>query len=270
MYNFIIYMFVFMMGSIIGSFLNVCIYRIPKKESIAFPPSHCPKCRKNILWHDNIPLLSYIVLLGKCRSCKTKISFRYFLVELVTALVSIALFVYFGMSVKFFAYLVLSYGLIVATFVDFEIQEIPDEVSLGGIVVGLLTAGIFPSLFDAPSRMSALANSGLGLLVGGGSIFIMKTIGTFVFRKRLKDLGMDEAMGDGDIKLMAMIGAFLGWKLVLITFFIAPFFGAVIGIASKIRSGSNIIPYGPYLSLAAMVAMFFGDRILNLFIHGIF
>jgi len=152
-------LFVFIMGSIIGSFLNVCIYRLPKGESIIFPSSHCPKCKKNILWHDNIPILSYLALLGRCRYCKTRIAFRYFLVELVTALLSLLLFSYFGLNIKFFAYAVLIYALIIATFVDFEIQEIPDEISLGGIVVGLIVAAIFPGLFDSAAHFKSLLGS---------------------------------------------------------------------------------------------------------------
>jgi len=254
--------FIFMFGAIIGSFLNVCIHRLPKNESIINPPSHCTACGKNIPWYDNIPMLSYLILMGRCRFCKGRISFRYFIVELLTALISYLLFMRFGMTAKFFAYAAFVSGLIVATFVDFEIQEIPDQVSIGGIAAGLILAAIFPSIFDTASRFAGILNSILGVAVGGGSIYAMGVLGKLVFRK--------EAMGGGDVKLMAMIGAFLGWKLVIFTFFVAPIFGAVVGIILKLKDGREIIPYGPYLSLAAVIAAFYGNRILGIFFGGLF
>ena len=254
--------FVFILGSIIGSFLNVCIHRLPKDESIVIPPSHCPGCKNKIEWYDNIPMLSYIILKGRCRSCKAKIDMRYFMVEVLTAALLLALFITFGLTTRFFAYSVLTCGLIVATFVDFEINEIPDEVSLGGIVAGLLLSFIFPSILGEASRFSGLLRSFLGVLAGGGSIYLIGFLGKLAFKK--------EAMGGGDVKLMAMIGAFLGWKLVILIFFIAPIFGAAVGIVQRIKSGREIIPYGPYLSLAALIAIFFGDRILQLLLYGIY
>ena len=252
---------VFIFGSIIGSFLNVCIYRLPKGKSVINPPSSCPKCAKFIRWYDNVPLISYIVLRGRCRSCKDRISLRYFIVELITALVLTALFTVFGLSPKFFAYSIMSCGLIVATFVDFEISEIPDEVSMGGLVVGLVLSASMPSIFCAASRWHALLASVLGALAGGASIYIIGFLGELAFKK--------EAMGGGDVKLMAMIGSFLGWKLVALAFFIAPLFGSIVGIILKIRSGRETIPYGPYLSLAALVAVFFGERIMRLLFGGL-
>jgi len=251
----IVNLLIFIIGSIVGSFLNVCIHRLPKKESVVTPRSHCPHCKKNIAWYDNIPLLSYALLRGKCRFCKGKISFRYFLVELITAALFLALFLSFGFSIKFFAYSMLAAGLIIATFVDFEIQEIPDEVTLWGIVLGLIISFVF-------LRWRGLVDSGLGVLIGGVGIYLMGFLGELVFKK--------EAMGGGDVKLLAMIGAFLGWKLALFTFFAAPLFGAIVGVILKIKDGRETIPYGPYLSLAAVVAMFFGDKILGFLAHGIF
>ncbi|MCX5678389.1 MAG: prepilin peptidase [Candidatus Omnitrophica bacterium] len=268
--NYLDKIFVFMIGAGIGSFLNVCIHRMPKDKSIAFPPSHCPKCNKGLYWYDNIPLFSYVILLGRCRFCRQRISLRYPVVELATALILTVLFVIFGMTSKFFAYSTMACALIVATFVDFEIQEIPDQVSLGGLAAGIALSFLFPSIMDSVSRMHALAGSLAGALTGGGSIFILKIFGTLVFKNKIKELGIGSAMGDGDIKLMAMIGAFLGWKLVLLTFFIAPFLGSVPGIISKIRSGSETIPYGPFLSMAAMISVFFGNKILSMFSYGLF
>ena len=261
-FEILIKIFVFVMGSLVGSFLNVCICRLPKGESVVMPPSHCPVCKKNIMWYDNIPLVSYFALGGKCRSCKTKISFRYFMIELLTALLALLLYSYFGLSAKFFAYSILTGALIVSTFVDFEIQEIPDEVSLGSIAAGLVLSIIFPSIVGSTSRLGGLFGSFIGVLVGGGSIYLMGAFGKAVFRK--------EAMGGGDVKLMAGIGAFLGWKLVLLTFFMAPFFGGVIGVIQKMKDGRETIPYGPYLSLAALVAMIYGDKILRFFLYGFY
>ncbi|MDD5421856.1 MAG: prepilin peptidase [Candidatus Omnitrophota bacterium] len=254
---------VFVIGLMVGSFLNVCICRMPKKESIVMPPSHCTACNKNILWYDNIPVLSYILLGGKCRFCKARISLRYVIVEVLTASLLVLLFLAFRENLsKFFGYSILACGLIISTFIDFEITEIPDEISLGGLAAGFIFAFAFPALLDAPSRFSALIASFIGAVAGGGSIYLMGLLGKIMFRK--------EAMGGGDVKLMAMIGAFLGWKLAILTFFIAPVFGAAVGIALKIKDGREIIPYGPHLSLAAIVAIFWGEKILNLFFNRLY
>jgi len=250
---------VFIFGAIVGSFLNVCIYRLPKGKSIVTPASHCPKCNKAILWYDNVPVLSYLCLLGRCRSCKTPISPRYIIVEITTALLAVALFAAFGLSPKFAAYSILSAGLIVATFVDLEICEIPDEISLGGLVLGIIFMSAFPGALGETLWYKALIASVLGALAGGGSIYLMGFFGELVFKK--------EAMGGGDVKLMAMIGAFLGWKLALLTFFIAPLFGSTVGLILKAKDGREIIPYGPYLSLAAITSMFWGERILGLLLR---
>ncbi len=246
--------FVFVMGAIIGSFLNVCIYRLPKRESIIFPASYCPSCKKNIRWHDNIPFLSHIVLRGRCRSCKTAIPLSYITVEFLTGVLLLALFLAFGLTPKFFAYSVFTFGLIVATFVDFQIQEIPDEISLGGIALGLALSFAFPSISGDESRWHALLSSFFGVIIGGGMIYFLGLTGEAIFKK--------EAMGGGDVKLLAMIGAFLGWKFTVLTFFMAPIFGSVVGIVMKYRYGKETIPYGPYLSMGALGSIFFGEKII--------
>ncbi|MDO8536554.1 MAG: prepilin peptidase [Candidatus Omnitrophota bacterium] len=253
---------VFIFGSIIGSFLNVCIYRLPKGRSVIFPGSHCPNCTAPIHWYDNIPILSYILLGGRARCCKARISFRYFIVEALTASAFLILFSYFGLTPKSFAYAMMASGLIVATFVDFEIQEIPDEVSIGGLAVGLILSVAFPSILNETARLNSFLNSFLGALAGGGMIYAMGMLGEFAFKK--------EAMGGGDVKLLAMVGAFIGWKLVILTFFLAPVFGSVVGIILKIRQGKDVIPYGPYLSLAAVCSIFFGEKIFRLLFYGMF
>jgi Type II secretory pathway, prepilin signal peptidase PulO and related peptidases len=253
---------VFTLGAIVGSFLNVCIYRLPKGRSIIVPGSHCPNCTAAIHWYDNIPIFSYIFLGGKARCCKAKISSRYFIVEVLTAAAFLILYLSFGLTSKFFAYAILASGLIIATFVDFEIQEIPDEVSIGMLPVGLTLVIAFPSILNEATRLGGFFNSFLGVLAGAGMIYAMGMFGEFVFKK--------EAMGGGDVKLLAMIGAFIGWKLTILTFFLAPVFGSVVGIIMKIKHGKDIIPYGPYLSLAAMCSIFFGEKILHLLFYGLY
>ena len=197
---------------------------------------------------------------GKARCCKARISFRYFIVEVLTAVALLILFIFFGFTPKFFAYSILVSGLIVATFVDFEIQEIPDEISLGGLAAGLIISVAYPSVLNESTRLGGGLNSFLGALVGGATIYAIGMLGEFAFKK--------EAMGGGDVKLLAMIGSFIGWKLTLLTFFVAPFFGSIVGIILRIKEGRQTIPYGPYLSLAAVVSMLWGDRILHFLFYG--
>ena len=247
--------FVFCLGAIIGSFLNVCIYRMPRRESIIRPRSHCPQCKAAIAWYDNIPFLSYLFLKGRCRHCKSGISPRYFVVESLSAGMFLFFWQHFGLSSFFFIYSALGASLIVVSFIDIAIQEIPDEISLPGIVIGLILSLGFPQLHLSLSPGAGLWNSALGLLAGGGAIYITGLLGNAVFKK--------ESMGGGDVKLMAMIGAFIGWKLALLTFFLAPFFGAAVGIVIKIREGKSLIPYGPFLSLACFISIVWGQRIIN-------
>ena len=245
---------IFIFGAIIGSFLNVCIYRIPLGKSIVRPRSFCPFCEKTISWFANVPLISFIILLGKCRECGRPISLRYFFVELITALSGAALLFYFPIGINFFIYWIFIWALIVITFVDIEHQEIPDVISLPGIVVGLILMTFF-RMDGSVSGASAFLNSGLGILAGGGMMFLLGVIGEFIFKK--------EALGGGDVKLMAMIGAFLGWKLVILTFFLAPVMGAGVGIFMKIRFKKEVIPYGPYLSAGAIISLLYGHEILR-------
>ena len=246
---------IFILGTIFGSFMNVCIYRMPKNESIVKPRSKCTSCGEKIAWFDNIPILSYIVLLGKCRKCKSKISPRYMIVELISGVVYALLYLHFGLSVKFLAMCYLASSLIVVSFIDIDTYEIPDSITLSGIVLGIIIAIISPSVMGKTMRLEAGLDSLFGILAGGGTIFILGVLGEFVFKK--------EAMGGGDVKLLAMIGAFIGWKLAIFTFFLAPFFGSFTGIFMKLKYGKEIIPYGPYLSIAALVAIFWGEEIIK-------
>lgn len=258
---------VFIFGSIIGSFLNVCIHRMPKSESVVWPRSHCPKCSKRIPGYDNIPFISFILLRGRCRFCKEKISWRYPLVELITALLFLALFSRYGLSYNFFFYLVLASALVIATFIDIQHRIIPDEVSLGGLIVGFILNSVRgfnlnPLSFNFKPMLSSLA----GIIIGGGAIYLTGWLFDLVYFKLLKNPpinGETESMGGGDVKLLAMVGAFLGPWRALLTFFIAPFFGAIIGIITLVTKKDHTIAYGPFLSLAALISIFFSDKILR-------
>jgi len=260
--------FMLILGNIVGSFLNVCIVRLPNEKSVVTPRSHCIHCQKPIPWYDNIPLVSFLLLKGQCRFCKGKISWRYPFVEFVTGLTFFLLFNHFGRVGVLIPYLVMYSCFIVALFVDFAHRIIPDEVSVGGMLCGLVFSLVIPELHGIqvdPNRMlishfHSLGMSALGVLIGGGAIYAMGILGDFLFKK--------ESMGGGDIKLLAMIGAFLGWKLAILTFFIAPFFGAVYGIAEKIRTKDTAIAYGPFLVLGAMISMFWGDLLIAWIMSG--
>jgi len=247
--------FLFAVGAIVGSFMNVCIYRLPREKSIVKPRSFCPSCSKTIPWYDNIPVLSFVLLRGRCRFCKGKISPVYIIVEIISGLMCVWLFRHFGLTPKFFILWYLTCSLIVASFIDLKFQEIPDVITLPGILIGLGAALFYPPLMGRTEILPSALQSFLGILAGGGSIYALGFVGEIIFKK--------EAMGGGDVKLLAMIGAFLGWKLAIFVFFLAPFFGAAVGITLKIKEGKEIIPYGPYLSLAAICAMFYGDIILR-------
>ncbi|MCA9400919.1 MAG: prepilin peptidase [Candidatus Omnitrophica bacterium] len=260
---------VFLFGTIVGSFLNVCIVRLPHEQSVVHPRSHCTKCKKTIAWYDNIPLLSYLFLGGKCRHCKAVFSPRYLLVELLTGIAFLLFYLYFGPDKLLAPYLVMTSGFIVATFVDFEHRIIPDEVSVGGMCVGIILSLFIPEMHLTdinPSQawylthLKSFGMSLFGVLIGGGSIYAMGMLGDFLFKK--------ESMGGGDIKLLAMIGAFLGWKLAVLTFFIAPFFGAVFGIIEKIRTNDTAIPYGPFIVIAALISLFKGSEIIQWVLNG--
>ena len=255
----VIYILIFLFGICIGSFLNVCIYRMGREESIVQPASHCPNCQKPILWQDNIPLLSYLLLRGKCRSCGMKISFRYFSVELLTGLLFLALYHRFGATSVTLIYCLLTTGLIVATFVDIDFQIIPDEISVGGIVLGIILSVLFPAIHGASNHLLGFRDALLGILVGGGVLWILGCIGDFIFKK--------ESMGGGDIKLLAMIGAFLGWKIALLSLPLASLVGAVVGVIIKVRTKQSVIAFGPYLALGALVGLFWSDKIINTFFY---
>ncbi len=248
------YLIVFIFGAIIGSFLNVCVYRLPLGRSIVAPRSHCPFCGRAIRWYDNIPLVSFLALKRRCRNCGNPIPVRYFLVELAAPLSGMLLLYYFSVTPAFFIYWSFTLALITIVAIDIEHQEIPDVISIPGIFAGMILMTAF-RLDGSPSYAGSFFNSLIGVLVGGGSMFLLGVVGELVFRK--------EALGGGDVKLMGMIGAFLGWKLAILTFFMAPVLGAGVGLFMKIKFRREVIPYGPYISLAALINLLCGDRILG-------
>jgi leader peptidase (prepilin peptidase)/N-methyltransferase len=195
---------------------------------------------------------------GRCRFCKAKISFRYFIVELISASAALILYMNFGFASKFWIYSLLTFALIVVTFIDLEFQIIPDRISIAGLFLGLIFSILIPQLHNTFSWKIAFMDSLLGVASGGGLIYLTGFLGQLAFKK--------ESMGGGDVKLMAMIGAFLGWKMAILIFFLAPFFGTPAGLYLKFIKKQDIIPYGPYLSMASFISMFLGLRILGLFI----
>ncbi|MDA8429301.1 MAG: prepilin peptidase [Geobacteraceae bacterium] len=244
----------FIFGAVVGSFLNVCIYRMPKGESVVSPPSHCPNCDYRIRWYDNIPLCSYLLLRGKCRGCGTHISLQYPLVELLNGVLTLALFLRFGPTLSFLVLFLFCSALVVITFIDLEHQIIPDEISLSGIV-----AGFFFSFF---LQGHSWLNSLLGILLGGGILLLVASSYQWLTGK--------EGMGGGDIKLLAMMGAFLGWKSVLFILFASSLIGSVVGITMMLvqnKDSKLAIPFGPYLASAAVLYIFYGRQLINWYLN---
>jgi leader peptidase (prepilin peptidase)/N-methyltransferase len=242
----------FLFGAVVGSFLNVVILRLPAEgESIVYPASRCPACATPIRWYDNIPILSYLFLRGRCRACRGTISLQYPLVELCMAMLSLALYTKFGLSFEFFFYFLFLAALLVIIFIDIHHQIIPDVISLPGILIGF--AGSFVN-----SELT-WQQSGLGILLGGGMLYAVAA-GYFLLTRR-------EGMGGGDIKLLGMIGAFLGVQSLLFVVFASSLTGSVVGIAAMLKQGKGgktRIPYGPFLALGAMLFLFFREDIFRL------
>jgi len=256
--NFVI---VFVISACVGSFLNVCIYRIPAHRSVVSPGSECPSCKAPVRFFDNIPIFSYFILGGKCRSCKATFSVRYAMVELLVALLGIALYYRFGFAPQFFAYAVFTAILVTVAFIDLDHRIIPNVISLPGIVVGVVIALILQFVLSAGAVGAvypSLVDSAIGVVIGGGVLFFI-SFGYYVLTGR-------EGMGFGDVKLLAMIGAFVGWKGVLFTLFAGSIVGAFIGVFVMVIGGKDsryAVPFGPFLSLGALVYAFCGRMIIT-------
>ncbi|NPA95030.1 MAG: prepilin peptidase [Thermodesulfobacteria bacterium] len=246
--------FIFLVGLCVGSFLNVCISRIPAKESVVYPASRCPRCGHTLAWWENIPIVSYIFLKGKCSGCKARISIQYPIVELLTGLVALWLWKRFGLGWEFVVYFIFSCSLIVVSFIDLEHKIIPDVISLPGIVLGFASSFLLPEL----SWLDSL----LGIIFGGGILYLV-TWGYYLVTKRI-------GMGGGDIKLLAMIGAFLGWQAIPFVIFISALTGSIIGIIFVALKGAGRhyqIPFGPFLALGAEIQLFWGHEIMAIYSH---
>jgi leader peptidase (prepilin peptidase) / N-methyltransferase len=249
-----VYFFVFIFGLIVGSFLNVCIYRIPLKKSIANPPSSCPGCGERIKFYDNIPIISYIILRGRCRHCRQRISFQYPIIELVTGLLSLAVFVKcypdYG---QYLVYFIFMSSLVVISFIDLEHQIIPDVISIPGIIAGFAVTVCLTLISVYPITW---IDSLIGIIAGGGLLYLVAVI----FEK----LTGKEGMGGGDVKLLAMIGAWLGWRSLPLIILSSSLTGCIIGAASLLLSGKGLrarIPFGPFLVMGALIDFFFGRMI---------
>jgi leader peptidase (prepilin peptidase)/N-methyltransferase len=261
-------------GAMIGSFLNVCICRIPEGKSIVTPGSHCPQCGKAIRWYDNLPVISFLLLRGRCRHCRRSISVQYPLVEGITAILSLLLFIRFGPSLRYVIYFAFTAALVVITVIDLYHQIIPNAISLPGIAAGLLASWFLPNpalldgllrglVFQAArigvnlSNHAAFVDALLGIVLGGGSLLLVIQL-YYWLRK-------GEGMGGGDVKLLAMVGAFLGWKAVIVTIIFSSLIGSIVGVALMVWKGKDLkyaIPYGPFLSLGAMMALFYGEGLI--------
>jgi leader peptidase (prepilin peptidase)/N-methyltransferase len=247
-------------GAATGSFLNVVIHRLPQRQSVVAPRSHCTTCQRIIPWYDNIPVLSWFVLRGRCRQCGEPFSFRYPMVELLTAVLLLALLAKFGLSLGLLFAFYFACSLLVVTYIDLDHRIIPDRVTLPAIAVGLLLALVAP----AAVRVGAVQSWALGTLVGGGVLWLV----AWGYERATGR----EGMGGGDIKLLAMIGAFLGWQGVLVTLLLASFIGSAIGIAWMLARGADTklaIPFGPFLALGALVALFWGEQIVAWYVGSV-
>ena len=261
-------------GACFGSFLNVCIYRIPHALSVVRPRSHCPVCWSGIEWYDNIPVLSYLALRGRCRHCLTHIAARYCLVEVLTAALFVLVWLKYGFHPGPRAlalvpitnltlvplYWLAAAGLVLGAFVDLDHMIIPDRVTLGGIAIGVVASALVPSLHAQATWVGGLTAALVGIAVSGGLLWAVALLGEAILRK--------EAMGLGDVKLLGAIGAFCGWHAGLFTIIVASALGSVMGITLTLlrrRKAGAQMPFGPYLAVAAMAWILWGARLWGLY-----
>ena len=240
---------IFIFGLAIGSFANVCIYRLPKKESVVFPVSHCTACSTPVRPFDNIPVISYLILGGKCKDCKESISVIYPIIEVITALLLLAGFFKFGLTFDFLIYTVVAPTLVIITVIDIEHQIIPDVITLPGIVLGLAAGSYTIGYIDSFS----------GFLLGGGLFYLLAVLS-------------NGGMGGGDIKYIAAAGALVGWQKVLLIIFIGAFLGSFMGLLQIVvqkKSRKSLIPFGPFLAAATLITLFYGNLLIKLYIENL-
>jgi leader peptidase (prepilin peptidase)/N-methyltransferase len=272
----IAYIFIFIFGAVVGSFLNVVIHRVPNEESIVFPNSACPNCKKSIKPYDNIPILSWLILGGKCRNCKSAISPRYLFVELLTGLIFLSVYWSIGFNAFLPVALIFVAAVVSLVFIDAEHMILPNVITYPLLVFALLVRIVFPLLFgtnyfsdfnffplnrmeDYPVWLVSLVGAILGGIVGGGFLWLVGAIW-----KKLR--GVD-AMGLGDVKMMFAVGALLGWRLTLLSIFIGAFAGAVIGVfviaRQKEKDFQTQIPFGIFLGIGSVLSLLFGEQLIG-------
>ncbi len=249
---------VFMFGACLGSFLNVCIYRIPAELSVVKPRSRCPKCLTDLAWKDNIPIFGWIFLRGKCRYCKAPIAVRYPSIELLTAILFVLVWLRFPYpeSLLFMPYWLMVFGLVLGTFVDIDEMWLPDRTTIGGMITGGILSFLIPSMHGVEGHVAGLIQSLIGMAAGFGLFWSISILGRLILKK--------DAMGFGDVKLMGALGAYLGWESIIFITFVSSLIGAVIGI-SFIAAGKkelqSKIPFGPYIALAAVIWVLGGSNL---------
>ena len=246
------YILLFVVGLVIGSFLNVCILRIPHGQSVIRPGSHCPQCKTSIRWFDNVPLLSFVWLRAQCRWCGGKISWRYPLVECLNGVGYLGIVCKFGWNSSALVYALFLSLLLVVTMIDLDHLVIPDVISLPGLVIGFFTAAFILPLGGTGSL--------LGIALGGGILWVLAVVSPYLFGK--------EGMGGGDIKFLAMIGAFLGWQHVCMTLLLASCAGAMLGIglmAFRYMERGQYLPFAPFLAAGALASLFFYQELFGMY-----
>lgn len=251
--EFVLIALVSIAGLLMGSFFNVCIYRVPRDQSIVKPASRCTSCGTRLAWRDLMPVISWVSLGGKCRYCKSPISYRYTLVELLTGLIFVVLYLKFGISGSFLTYAILCSILIIATLIDLDFQIIPDGLVLTGAIFALLLipAGLSVHWKDAL----------LGMLAGGGTFLLIALLSSWILKK--------EGMGGGDIKLMGMIGLFIGWKLTALSILLSIYAGGIIGgllMMLRKKKRGDAIPYGPFIAAGTVIAILYGNDLIQWYI----
>lgn len=258
----LVWVMVWIFGAIWGSFLNVCIYRIQMEMSVSWPGSHCFKCKKPIAWYDNLPVLSWFILKGKCRHCAAPFSMRYAVIEAITGALFLGLWIVEGPSCVMLCHWLMTFGLLLGTGIDLDDFWIPDRVTWGGILIGIPLSGLVPALHGQPTWQAGLWTSAQGAALGFGLLWLVGFLGKLAFKK--------DAMGFGDVKLLGAIGAFLGAPAVLFVIFISALLGSIVGVALIAMGKSELggrIPFGPYLSAAAVIWVFGGDRLLSAYVE---
>ena len=250
MLTYLIEVSIFIFGLCIGSFLNVCIYRLPASKSIVHPRSMCSNCGTLIAAYDNIPVLSYLWLKGRCRHCQIKFSLRYPMVELLGGLFALGTFLKFGLTLEALIYYLFFAALLIVTFIDIDHRIIPNVITLPGIPICFAASFALPTI--------AYREALLGILIGGGSLFLVAWSYRLITKK--------EGMGGGDIKLLAMMGAMVGWQGVLFTIFVASLVGTLAGLAAMLQSRKGMklaVPFGPFLSIGSITYIFFGTPLID-------